>query len=65
MAVIYDNVDEVSDAIIMIEDGHGDEINIPTIIIPKWIGEKLRDSIEKSPETEIDMVISFDMGKYK
>lgn len=33
MAVIYDNIDEVSESIIMVEDGHGDEINIPTIII--------------------------------
>ena len=41
MAVIYDTVDEVTESIIMIEDGHGDEINIPTIIIPKWAGEAL------------------------
>ena len=47
----------------MVEDGHGDEINIPTIIIPKWAGEKLRKQIEQYPDIEVDMIISFDMGK--
>ena len=35
MAIVYDNVDEVSESIIITEDGHGDEINIPTILISK------------------------------
>lgn len=41
MAVIFDNVNEITEQIIMVEDGHGDEIKIPTIIISQKIGEML------------------------
>jgi len=61
MAVIYDNTDEFNEKMIMTEDGHGDEINIPTILIPKSIGQKLSEHLTQGEI--IDMMISFSTFK--
>lgn len=35
MLIVVDDNDEVSENIVMLEDGHGNEIYIPTILIRK------------------------------
>ena len=61
MVIVYDSVDEISEKIIILEDGHGDQIKIPTILIPKSAGLELKKFIENNPDTPISTSISFDL----
>lgn len=45
MLIVVDNKDEVSESVVMIEDGHGNEIYIPTILIRKADGIKIKSAI--------------------
>ena len=54
MAIVYDSVDEISEKIIILEDGYGDEIKIPTILIPKSAGLQLKEFIENNASTAIN-----------
>ena len=47
--MIIDNTDESIDRIIMSNDGTGSGLSIPSILISKLDGEKLKNYIEQNP----------------
>ena len=62
MLIVVDNKDEVSESVIMIEDGHGNEIYIPTILIRREDGAKIKSAIEEG--TKVELLVSFILKKY-
>ena len=62
MLIVVDDKDEISENVVMVEDGHGNEIYIPTILIRKEDGEKIRQTINKGEKVEL--LVSFVLKKY-
>jgi hypothetical protein len=60
MVIIADNkAEENITGIIMADDGHGQSLNIPTIMIGKADADKIRNYIVSNPDQTITMVASF------
>lgn len=55
MAIVVDNKDgESVDHIVMADDGKGESVNIPTFLIGKSDGQKLKDSIHHNATVSQD-----------
>lgn len=66
LAIVVDEVDnENPDMIIMVDDGTGNGIQIPSILVSKTDGEKLIKEYQKltKENTEVKLIVSFDINK--
>ena len=64
VGIIYDNLDENPEKIIMSDDGTGGGIQIPSMIISKTDGKKLKQFFRESTESELEqlaIMASFEM----
>mmetsp|Transcript_43295 Transcript_43295/g.66508 ORF Transcript_43295/g.66508 Transcript_43295/m.66508 type:complete len:98 (+) Transcript_43295:235-528(+) len=66
MALIIDNINENEDRVIMIDDGEGNDINIPTVMIDKLDGDRLVDILntnikDSEQKNYVSMTFKFEM----
>jgi hypothetical protein len=67
LLIIYDDVEEKSEKLIMKDDGFAYDIKIPSILIGKKDGENLRSYIQNSDplKKNVSLRINFEMDTYK
>ena len=66
VGIIIDNTDEVIENIVMKDDGTGNAIRIPSMLISKTDGKKLIDYLKRASQDELDQIAimaEFDMVK--
>ena len=66
VGIIYDNMDENPDSVIMTDDGTGGGLKIPSMLISRMDGKKLLDFLKTASEEELKQVTimaSFDLNK--
>lgn len=56
VAIIFDNTDEDVENIVMSDDGTGGGIRIPSMLISKEDGKKLKDFILRGSDVELDQI---------
>ncbi len=64
MALIIDDRDENENYVLMVDDGFGHEINIPTIMVSKSDGQKLMEYLNNtdgSINSSVELSFHFDM----
>lgn len=64
MAIIIDSVEENEDRIIMIDDGFGSNIHIPTVMVEKEDGDHLLEYLKRNKDGAISVSITFEKVKY-
>ena len=62
MLIVIDDIEEKSESVVMVEDGHGNEIYIPTILIRKEDGELFKSYI--SDGDKVELLVSFVLKSY-
>lgn len=67
MALLIDDRDENENFVLMVDDGFGNEINIPTIMISKLDGQKILKYLEdpnESVNSSVALSFHFDMVEF-